>query len=204
MRVEIVSELDPGDPILEIPWASPDRPRLKYVDLRKFPEKIASLTECRNYPPLAQLLRRFNLPRSTFRTVKCDVWITTQLEEDEKLDFQLPLKVGSYVDFVFDRSYLHSRLEPHLRLGKMLEKLLADCRLQAQVEIVVRRCLFHKNGKWGYSLTLFVHAYGATRSEAKREWGRALDGLGDALRRAAPAIAKKRPKGLDRRTRGAI
>ncbi|HEV2351357.1 MAG TPA: hypothetical protein VG028_16095 [Terriglobia bacterium] len=202
--MEIASELESGDATLEIPWASPNQPHLKYVDLRKFPEKFASLTECRNNPALARLLQRVNVRGSIFRTAKCDVWVSTKLAHDDKLDFQFPLKVSSYVDLVFERSDLRSRFEPHLRLAKKLERSLAGRHLPARIDIVVRRCLFHGNGHWGYSLTLFVHAYGATRSQAKEEWGRALVSLGDALLRIAPSFIKKRTKGLDPPKRGAI
>lgn len=204
MRVEISSELESGDPVLEIPWASRNQPRLKYVDLRKFPERISSLAECRSNPALVRLLQRVNLRGSTFRTAKCDFGTTSQLTYDEKRDFELPLKVGGYVDLVFERSDLHSRLEPHIRLAEKLEKSLAGCLLPALVDIVVRRCLFHKRRSWGYSITFFVYAYGTTRSNAKRDWGRALDSLGDALVKITPALLKMRPKRMDPRTKGAI
>jgi hypothetical protein len=204
MPVEINSELRPGDPTLEIPWSSPNQPRLKYIDLSRLPGRIASLAECKRNPPMARLLRRLNRHGSIFRTAKCDVWDTTKLEEDEKLDFELPARAGGYVDMVFEQRDYQSRLAPHLRLAKELEKSLAHCRLLAQTNIVVRRCLFHENGKWGYSMTIFVYAYGATKSDARREWGRALDSLGAALQSTAVALVKKRTKPLDRRTDGAI
>ena len=204
MRVEINSELESGDPALEIPWASPKQPRLKYVDLKKHPEKIASLPECRNHPPLAQFLHRINSSESAFHTAKCGVWVTAELEEDEGLDFQHPVKVASYVDLVFDRRDYRSRLKPHLRLAKELEKSLAVCRLPAQIDIVLRQCLFHENRKWGYSLTIFVHAYGSTRLQAKEAWGCALGNLGSALLKISPSLIKKSAKRLDPRTRGAI
>lgn len=204
MQVEINSELEPGSPTLEIPWASPRLPRLKYVDLRKYPERVASLAECRSHPPLAPLLQKINLPASPFCTAKCDVWVTAKFEEDEDLDFQFPFKVGSYLDLFFEGAGLQSRLDPHLYLAKKLEKSLAGRRLAARMQIVVRRCLFHKNGKWGYSLTLFVDAYGTTKAQAKEEWGRVLNHLGDALMKIAPAFIKKRTKRLDLRTPGAI
>jgi hypothetical protein len=204
MRVEINSELESGNPTLEIPWAGPRLSRQKYVDLRKFPERIASLVECRHHPPLARLLQRLNLPGSIYRTAKCDVWITRKLEDDEKVDFGFQLKVGSYVDLVFERNDLQSRLETHVRLAQMLERSMADCPFLARMEIVVRRCLFHKNDRWGYSLTLFLHAYGATKSNARREWEGALDCLGEALLSLAPTFMKKRGKRLDPQTRGAV
>jgi hypothetical protein len=194
--VEIIQELEPDDPSLEIPWASPHNARLRFIDLEKFPKKLEHLEECRKYPPLASLLRQVNTAGSALRTAKCDVWSTTKLAEDERLDFDMRYKIGSYVDLVFDCHRLNAHLESQLRLGKKLEKLLSRCRIQAQIEIAVRRCLFHPKERWGYYLTIFVHAYGATRTQAKNEWSRAVDSLGDALSKIGPSFRQKSPKEL--------
>jgi hypothetical protein len=181
VRVEIVQELDAGDDTLEIPWASPVQPELRYLDLKAHPEEIDRLEECRKYPPLADFLRRVNSATSPFRSAKCDVWTTTGLAEDEQVDFKLPVKVGGYVDLLFDRPDLNSKLEPHLQLGAKLSEILGRLRVQAQMEICVRRCLFHPEGRWGYYVTVFTHAYGATPREAEEEWNRAMDALGNEL-----------------------
>lgn len=192
--METIQELEPDDPWLEIPWASPHNTLLRFIDLKKFPQKVEHLKECRKYPPLAGLLRKANAAGSALRSAKCDVWSTTKLAEDERLDFDVRHKIGSYVDLVFDGNRLGSHLESHLRLGEKLEKLLSRCRIQAQVEIAVRRCLFHPKERWGFYLTIFVHAYGATRTQAKREWGRAADCLGNALAKVGPGFRQKTPK----------
>ncbi len=181
MRVETLRELEADDPKLEIPWASTRDPRLRYVDLNQFPEKVDELEECRRYPVLVGLLRKVHRKGCTIRTAKCDVWVTTKLAEEERLDFPVAVKVGSYIDLFFVSSRLNSRLEPHLRLGKKLENYLRPCRVRALAEVAVRRCLFHPKERWGFYLTIFVHAYGSTRAEAKKEWSRAIDRLGDAL-----------------------
>jgi hypothetical protein len=146
------------------------------------------LEECRRCPALADLLRNLNAPGSGFRTIKCDVWTTRRLSEDEKMDFNLPFKVGSYVDLVYDLARLNSRCEPLLRLAKKLEQLLRPCRVQAQAEMDVRHCLFHSRRRWGYSATIFVHGYGRSPMEAKREWSRAVEHLGKALSMIGPAF----------------
>jgi hypothetical protein len=184
MRVEIIKEIDPGDDTLEIPWASPEDPQLRYVDLKAHPASLGQLEECRRFPPLADLLRQINSPGSLVRTAKCDAWATTELSEDERLDFQLPFKMASYVDLVFDRPELNATLEHQLRLGEKLRQDLASLRAQAQLEVCVRRCLFRAEERQGYYLTLFTHAYGADPGEAAREWARALEAQGEALARA--------------------
>lgn len=181
VRVDVIRALDSTDPTLEIPWASPTNLDLHYIDLRACPQQIHQLEECRKYPALAALLRKVNAADTSLRTAKCDIWVTTELAEDERLEFKLPCKVGSYVDLVFDRGDWNSRLEPYLHLGNELSRRLDQVQLQAQLEACVRRCLFHPEERWGYSLTLFTHAYGASPHEAEEAWQRALRALGNAL-----------------------
>ena len=191
VRAETLRELEVDDPKLEIPWANPRDRRIRYVDLNQFPEKIDELAECRRYPALAGLLRKAHSKGCALRTAKCGVWMTTKLAEDERLDFPVPFKVGSYVDLVFHSSRLNSRLEPHLRLGKEIECFLRSCRVQAQAEVAVRRCLFHPKERWGYYVTVFVYAYGATRAEANKEWSRAINRLGDGLLAIGSSLAAR-------------
>jgi hypothetical protein len=181
MRVEITKEIDPGDDTLEIPWAGPEKIGPPYVDLKAHPALADQLEECHRFPPLAEFLGQLNSPQSLFRTAKCDAWATTDLAEDERLDFRLPFKMGSYVDLLFDRSEFNTVLEHQIQLGERLRQALTSFRIQAQLEVCIRRCLFHPEERWGYYLTLFTHAYGVDADEAVREWARALEAQRKAL-----------------------
>lgn len=200
VRVDVIQELDSTDPTLEIPWASPTNLDLHYIDLRAFPQQIGQLEECRKYPALAALLRKVNAADTSLRTAKCGIWATTELAEDERLEFKLPCKVGSYVDLVFDRADWNLQSEAYLHLGNELSTRLEHVQLQAQMEACVRRCLFHPEERWGYYLTLFTHAYGTTPHGAEEAWQRALRALGDALAhigqrlRDAPADPASTPR----------
>src|SRR5713226_6962044 len=96
VRCEILQELELDDPKLELPWTNPLHASLGYRDLKAVPKEIAELEECRKYPPLARLLEKINDAGSPLRSVKCDVWTSDDLAEDERLDFDLPFKMGSY------------------------------------------------------------------------------------------------------------
>jgi hypothetical protein len=181
VRIEIVQELEADDDTLEVPWASPADPSLRYWDLKLNPEKVAELAECKEFPALGVCLAKINSPRSKLRTAKCDVWVTSDLAEDERMDFNLPFKVGSYVDVVFDRREFRERLDTYSGLAEKTRGDLSALRVQVQMEIILRRCLFHPEDVWGYSLTFFVHAYGSTGTEAEAEWGRAIQALGESL-----------------------
>lgn len=194
MRVDLHQEIDPADDSLEIPWSDPDNPQRKYLDLKAQPELIELVEECREHPALADFLRQINSSNSPFRTAKCDVWATTDLAEDERRDFNLPQKVGSYVDLLFDSASSSSRLETQLELGAYLVRRLAGLRVAAQLEICVRRCWFHDGDRRGYYLTLFLNGYGSSHEEAVAEWGRALAAVGAALRARLTAMTRKKAK----------
>jgi hypothetical protein len=181
MRVEILQELGPDDARLEIPWASPDDPTLAYIDLKTFPGHVEELDECKSRPVLGSLLRAINRPDSLLRSAKCHVWITHDLAEEERWDFDFPVKVASYLDLLFDSPDLNANLVAHLRLAEEIERGMKETRLQAQMDIAVRRCLFHAEENWGYYLTLFIHAYGATENEAETAWTLTLLNLREVL-----------------------
>jgi hypothetical protein len=136
MRVEVLKDIHPGDDALEIPWASPENPHLRYVGLKAHPALITPLDECRRFPPPADFLRKVNSVESSFRTAKCDVWATTELAEDARLDFRLPFKTGGYVDLLFDRSEFNSALKYHLQLGEKLRQASATFRASAQIKVL--------------------------------------------------------------------
>lgn len=181
MRVEIGQETDPGDPVLEIPWADPDNPGNHYIDVKRRPEAVMELVECRRFPALGQFLLRVNSAAMPFRTAKCDAWATTELDLEEKLAFPKPCKVGSYVDLLVDRPDLNSHVEPYQKLGALLASRLKDMKSVAQIEMFIRRCVLTLEDRSGYYATIFVHAYGATPEEAESEWTRIIEALGESL-----------------------
>ena len=181
MRIEITQELEAGDDVLEVPWTGAAEPSVRYWDLKLHPQKISELPECQGLPALADCLAKVNSAASRLRSAKCDVWHSTDLAEDERLDFDLPYKTGSYLDVTFEDFKLRQDLEAHAGLAEKLQRKLSALRVQAQMEIVLRRCLFHPEEEWGYSLTLFVHGYGSTQVEATAEWSRAMAEIGLAL-----------------------
>jgi hypothetical protein len=191
VRIEVVHELEPSDAKLEVPWINPDNPKLRYVDLKTSPESVEALDECTKYPQMARLLRKINAPKSVFRSAKCDVWRANDLAEDERLDFTLPFKIGSYIDLIFDRPELNAELFPHIELGERIARLMREFRAQAAGEIAIRACLFHPEERWGYATTFFIHAYGATMADAEREWSRAIAAAGDALETAAQPFRRE-------------
>ncbi len=181
MRVEIGQETEPGDPVLEIPWADPDNPGNYYIDVKRRPEAVMELVECRRFPALGQFLLRVNSAAMPFRTAKCDAWATTELDLEEKIAFPQPCKVAGYVDLLVDRADLNSHVEPYQKLGALLAQRLKDLKGRAQIEMFIRRCLLTLEDRSAYYATIFVHAYGATPQEAETEWTGVIGALGESL-----------------------
>ena len=190
MRVDITQETDPDDSTLEIPWSDPADPGRRYIDLTENPSAADNLEECRHYPALGGLLRQANAAHSPFGTAKCDVWATEELTEEER-DFSLPHKVASYVDLFIHDPELSASMETTLRLAQNIAAYLKSVRLSAEVEICARRCLFHREERWGYYLTVFTHAYGATPQTAEQGWNLAMEALAEALGEAARRFEPK-------------
>ena len=182
MRFEILKELEESDPKLEIPWASQDDPALRYQDLKAQPELIGSVEEVREFPALGDVLRTVNAPDSTFRSVKCGVGSTHELTQEELADVGAAHKVGTYLDLIFDVPGFNFELEPYLRLGEELDRILRNLPVPATTEFVIRRCLYHPDQAWGYSATLFLNAYGPTPREATQAGKSVLVALASALR----------------------
>jgi len=181
MHVDVSQETDPGDPILEIPWADPDRPATRHADLKRHPEAVLELEECRRYPALGDFLLQVNSAGSAFRTAKSDVWATREMDLDEKVDFGMPCKVASYVDLLFDRAEVNAQVDSYRQLASSIEHGARDLRMPAQVELQIRRCIFVLENRAGYYVTIYVHAYGPTPQEAERHWNEAMQSLAGIL-----------------------
>ena len=178
MRVETLQELEQDDPKLEIPWASPENPSLRYQDLKSFPKLILELEEVLKFPALGPFLQILNGPNSRFRTAKCDVWSTRELAEEERVELGRVYKLGVYVDLVFEKVEFNFSIKHYLRLGKKLEGVSGTSDSSVQVEFTIRRCFFQDKSSWGYYATLFLHAYGDTPAYATRKGTQALEALG--------------------------
>lgn len=181
MRVEIGRETDLGDPVLEIPWSDAENPANLYIDVKRRPEAVMELVECRRFPALGQFLMKVNSAAMPFRTAKCDAWATSELDLEERIAFPKPWKVGSYVDLLIDRAELNAQIEPYQQLGDLLAQKLKDLKAHAQIEIFIRKCLFTLEDRWGHYATVFVHAYGANPQEAESQWNDVIATLGESL-----------------------
>jgi hypothetical protein len=204
MEADYEVELGAGAPALELPWEDPEG-RWNYVDLRgeagaagpdwerNLKRCIDRIPETRQFPPLRRFLLDVNSLQSAWQTAKCSVWPETAKAEDNL--YNAAFTHSCYVDLVLAEPFAPQRteLELHERLAKQLAAaLVADARLEAQAEIVVRRCYFHRgaitaDSDAGYCLTLFLIGYGAAAAKASESLRSALALAGESLLKLQPA-----------------
>jgi len=143
MQADFSVELGRDDPALEVPWSSDD-PSVRYYDLKVAPELVARLPEAIAHPPLRAFLARINAPGFPLATVKCDAWLSREIAPEEEVFGDR--KFVSYVDLVFQDEAARCSLEKHEEYAGELCRLLAHAPdIAASVEIVIRRCYFHRD-----------------------------------------------------------
>lgn len=178
MQADFSVELGANDPVLEIPWSSPDG-TLRFVDLRRHPELVSVIPESAANPRLREFLLAIN-SRSLFYTAKCDIWFSRALNPEEEIFGTC--KFGSYVDLVLasprESISVRSRsFDEHSHLLQELVKHLAtEPDLDASAEFILRRSYFHQEAelRQGFYVTLYVFGYGEDEERARRSWAEAL------------------------------
>lgn len=166
-------EIGPEAPALEIPWSSPDNTQ-RFYDLKSRPELLLDVIETRDHPELADFLAHINR-NPALQSAKCDLWQTRDLDDVEEV-FGKPWKYGSYVDVFFYDPALQLQWELHQRFAhELVKKLQGIPDFPGAIELVLRRCYFHRTAKPdesqdGYSYSLFISGFGSDTAEARRMW----------------------------------
>lgn len=190
MLSEWSAECGADDPVVVVPWASPDG-ALRWVDLRDNPDALDNISEADNYPALLAALRALNGPRSPVFTSKCDAWAMDPEELfTARMDLLLESEVAaagftSYIDFLpRDRAIFVSR--PLLEgLLYWLDRVLREQPFSlALVQSVLRPAVVELDGTIaeGYAVTLYVKGVGVDEAEATQRWDEALRAVAALLR----------------------
>jgi hypothetical protein len=176
------AECGSDDPVLVVPWSSPDG-ALHWVDLRDDPDALDHVTEADDYPALLAALRTMNGNRSPVFTAKCDVW-PMDAEEVEATRYELMLDedvatagIASYIDALWrERSIFTSRHRMEQMLYR-LDRLAAELpHSLALLECTLRPAVADLDGSVaeGFAITLYVKAVGVDQPEAEQRWDAAL------------------------------
>jgi hypothetical protein len=191
MHADWSVELGREDEALEFPWSSqcvsPDQDAPRYYDLKRHPELMVSVPEAYHPVEMGEFLSSINSSSSLFESVKCDLWFTEELSEEEQI-FGAACKAASYVDVIFTEPQQRFEREAHERLAERMCKLLSLVpEISAAAEFGLRRCYFHHNGDAsadsdpGFYVTIYVSGYGDDSAEAWQRWGIALKLVENAL-----------------------
>ena len=191
MLSEWSAECGADDPVLVVPWSSPDG-GLHWVDLRDNPDALDTVAEADEYPALLASLRALNGTRSPVFTAKCDAW-PMDAEELEALraDLMLDREVAragfvSYIDLLWrDRATFISRPRMEGVLYR-IDRMAADLppHALAKLECVLRPAVADLDGTVaeGFAVTVYIKAAGVDETEAAERWDAALRDVSTLLR----------------------
>jgi hypothetical protein len=185
MQADYSLELGRQDHALELPWQDAGG-AVRYYDLKKDPELISQIPEAARLPELKSLLTRISAADFPLASAKCDAWFTRELAAEEDV-FGAEGKFASYIDLVFAEDESRLSLEKHEALARKLCELLKRVpEIAASIELVIRRCYFHAEGKPdessnGFAITVYVSGFGEDEPEARKRWSIALTLLQHAL-----------------------
>ena len=190
MEVDFSIELGSEDPTLDIPWSDAGG-AFQYHNLKLEPAALNRIAESAQAPELREFLAEVNSRESALESAKCDVWSTTQLEQEEEV-FGEPWKFASYVDLLFSDPALRSSFPLHEQLLKaLIAPISAAPETAASVELILRRCFYQRGEalQEGFYFTAYVFGYGVDEAQARRRWAAALQIVRCALRKlpAPPA-----------------
>ena len=190
MLSEWSAECGADDPVLVVPWSSPDGAQ-HWVDLRDNPDALDTIPEADEYPALLASLRALNGTRSPVFTAKCDAW-PMDADELESLRQELMLdpevaQAGfiSYIDLLWrDRATFISRPRMEGMLYR-IDRMAADMpHSLAKLECVLRPAVADLDGAVaeGYAMTVYVKAAGVDEIEAAERWDAALRDVSTLMR----------------------
>ena len=182
MYADFAIELGADDETLEFPWAGPDGgPR--YFDLKRHPELLQSVEEAQRIEEIGAFLTAINSPASIVETVKCDAWVTRDLNPEDEI-FGCAFKFGSYIDLVFSDDALRFSFEKHEHLVKQLTQLLKRVPdIPVSAEFPIRRCYYHSEAHLheGFYITFYLFGFGDDEERARRQWAVGLSLVRNAI-----------------------
>lgn len=194
MLAEWSVECGEDDPVLVVPWSSPDdSERCAFVDLRENPYDLDRVPEAEQHPALLQALRALNAQRSPVFTAKCDAWAMSADEcSTLVIDLDLPAFAtqlagfASYIDLLFrDRTLFvsfHAQEQRMMRLERLLAPLQQP---DAKTECVLRPAFVDLPGaspQEGFAISLYVLALAGDAAHAYECWQMTLSAVVGVLR----------------------
>jgi hypothetical protein len=184
MQVESSIELGAQDEAMELPWSSPGG-ELRYYDLKRRPELLLEVSETFENQELGEFLAAANSANSICETLKCDTWLSNEMEEEERI-FEAAWKFASYVDLIFSQPDPRHSLPAHEQLARSLCELLKRApEISCAGEFCIRHCYYHEAGaadsRQGFGVTFYMFGYGDDEAEARSRWNIGMKLVENAL-----------------------
>ena len=197
MQADFSVELGAKDDVMELPWTAPDESGPRYYDLKRQPELLLNVEEAFRHRELGEFLTAINSRNSMLETSKCDLWTSSELNEEEQV-YQANSKFASYVDLVFSDENRQASFDEHENLVKEICALLKRApEISAAAEFMVRRCYYRVRPedeaahREGFGVTFYLSGYGDDEPEARRRWVVGLKLVENALLQLSAAHRRK-------------
>jgi hypothetical protein len=170
MQADFSIELGADDPTLIVPWEDPSGAS-RYYDLKLQPDLLLYIPEALRYPELGEFLSAVNSSRSILQTAKCDLWFTTELNEEEQI-YEAAGKFGGYIDLFFTTEERRTSFAYHESFARQLTALLSRApEMPSSMEVIIRQAHFEPaerdskqfaapDPRPGFYFTCYVFGYG--------------------------------------------
>lgn len=181
MLMEWSTACGADDPVLVVPWSSPEG-GLRWVDLRSDPDALDEIAEADAHPPLLAALRALNAARSPVFTAKCDAW-AMDAEELEAVRDDLLLEpevaaagMSCYIDLLWRERGVFASQHRMAQVLHRMDRLAAELPHDlAKLEAVLRPAVVDLGTvSEGFAITLYVKGVGVDAAEADLRWSNAL------------------------------
>jgi hypothetical protein len=181
MLMEWSTECGPDDPVLVVPWSSPEGD-VQWIDLRTDPDSMDHISEADEHPPLLAALRALNAARSPVFTAKCDAWAMAPEELDAVRDDLLlePEVAGAgiacYIDLLWRERAVFASQHRTAQVLHRMDRMANDLpHSLAKLEAVLRPAVVDLDVvSEGFAMTLYVKGVGVDAAEAEVRWAAAL------------------------------
>jgi hypothetical protein len=176
-------EIGGGAPAIDAQWAG-------WIDLRRWPERIAEIAEAAGFAPLAQLLLTLNAPHSPLWTAKCDLWEQKMEEETAVPGEQIvppgagegtkPCSLACYIDLLPVEGLVFAEWTSAEEICRAwTTRLDGEMSADGRVDWVVRMAL--AGAAEGFGVTAYLSVVDRDRAAAEAALARLMERFAAAL-----------------------
>ena len=176
-----------SDRFFHVPYGPPNHdgtPHLSFVDLKAHPEWVPVIPACLGWPETRDILQTINAPESPLMTLAAHQSFASPEQPEFKAVLTSFLTI-CYADLERNRKQTLGDLAACLQEGMsdFLQAASSDLQrdLFLHVLLEIQPTVFHQKALEGWSLTLFIAAYGADLYDSRQTWGICMQALEQAL-----------------------